>query len=382
MTEQPDWVRAYLLLGKDAGGDLVPILLDADGQMYALLRGADGTGTARTVRVNSSGELYALLKGASGVDVAVDASGYLTTVLKGIDGTSTLRTLLVDASGQAIMVPRGQSGNYLDVDASGFLTAILKGTYGGDLHTIAVDVNGRIEAFMLDAEDQWGSTLRIGNAELAARIGSPKTWDWRGSMFWATDFSNGLGNMIPTLSGTGAAIALSPEYWYSGGYSLKMTGGSTSPFLARAQFYIDHPPSAKCGLEIVFSGLSDYTSIAARFSWYTGNKVYHAEIQKISGGLNTMKYLNSSGTYTIMGNNFEGVNTEMFNHMKIVADLTTFKYIRALWGDTEYDLAGVDVYQFGAGYLNQIIVQIDVVSRSGYNDSKYIDSVLFTVNEP
>jgi len=338
MSEQQDWTRAYLLMAKDGSGNIIPLLVDASGQMYALLRGIDALGAAQTVKVDADGQLYTVLRGASGVDV--------------------------------------------DVDVNGFLTAVLKGELAGVLTTIAVDDQGRLQAFVLDSESQWGDVLKVGNSELAARLGGLKTWDWRGSQFWATDFSRGTGNMISTLSGTGAAIALSPIYWYSGGYSLKMTGGSTASYLSRAQFYIDHPPSTKCGLEVVFSGLTDYTSIAARFSWYKDNKVYHAEIQNVPGGLNNIKYLNSGGTYTVLGNNFEGVNVEMWNHMKIVADISTFQYLRALWGETEVDLAGVDCYQFGAGYLNQIVIQIDVVSRSGNNDVKYIDSILFTVNEP
>jgi len=338
VADFPDWTRATLISGKDGSGNIVPILVDEAGQINILVRGDDGTGTVRTVRVDSLGQLYTVLRGAGGVDIAVDANGNLS--------------------------------------------AVLKGQYAGDLHVIAVDAQGRIEAFGLDSEDQWGQTLCIGNAELAGRLQSPKAWDWRGNVYYQNDFRHGIGNVLKYGGGTGTAIALNATYWINGGYSLKLTGGSDGNLDAYINVLLDHPPSDRLGLEAFFSCTTDFDYIYLKLILYKAGKIYHAGLMLDSVAPPSVKYINSAGVWTTIGTSFVGVSINAFNHMKIVADFSTFKYIRAMWGDTEYDLSAQSVYQPSTGYLNQMIAEFYLKSRSGHNDVCYLDYLICTVGEP
>jgi len=382
MTEQPDWVRAYLLLGKDAGGDLVPILLDADGQMYALLRGADGTGTARTVRVNSSGELYALLKGASGVDVAVDASGYLTTVLKGIDGTSTLRTLLVDASGQAIMVPRGQSGNYLNVDASGFLTAVLKGVYDGTLTTIRVDTSGRIEAFLMDGDDQWGQSIRVGNADLAARLGGLSKYDWRGQVAFQNDFSHGAHSIYTSTSGAGAQIMVTPLYWHTGGYSLWLEGGSDASGYAYFYSGIGPSPSGKVGLAISFCVVNKPDYVRIMLLHETPTQLVYGDVRLDYDNEQIQYYNGSTNAWENAGDFDSYITPYIFNNLKLVIDSTGKTYERILYNSTALTPTTIALEEAAVAGTPRLYYEVWVYSHAGDTDAICVDNVILTVNEP
>ncbi len=142
----PDWTRAFLLLGK-YGETYLPVLLDASGNLYAVFKGDKGGGDLVNIKV--------------------------------------------DANGQLIMIPRGQNGNYLVVDASGYLTTVIKGDYAGALRTVKLDDQGRLSAFVIDSQDAWGQMLQVGNAELAARLGSIVRFDKRGIVMLMDNFDSG-----------------------------------------------------------------------------------------------------------------------------------------------------------------------------------------------
>jgi len=379
--ELPDWIRGTLLLGRDGAGNIIPILVDAAGQINVLLRGEDALGTVRTVRVDNVGQLYAILRGAGGNDVSVDAAGNLAAILKGIDGLGNLRTLLVDAAGQAIMVPRGSSGNYLDVDASGYLTAVLKGLYGGALNTIAVDANGRIEAFGMDAEDQWGKTLSTGNSETAARLGSLRTWDWRGQTVYLCDFRHGIPASTIQLSGAGSALALTPEYSMTSGYSVKLTGGSNLNRYAGLWFKLATNPSTRWGLEVMFSTTPTVESFGIRLAldWGATRKTFG--VRAFTSG-NQLQYWNNAGAWT----NFQVVaftnEADAFKRMKFVADFTTGKYVRCLYDPYAIDMSALSGQASALVGLDYMLVEVLLYSRNTFNDVGYLDSFVVTVNEP
>jgi len=184
----PDWFKSVRLTGK-YGLQLIPVAVDENGNLYAVIKGTDGT-TLRTVKLDVDGSILAKLVGGTidtanvsgavdigsvadkervvsgSVDVgtvndkdrnvkgydgaaykpiAVDADGIMLARLKGFDG-SQLRDVLVDADGQIITVLRGKNGNYVLVDENGYLTSILKGAdRSGNLRNLLVDEEGRIE---------------------------------------------------------------------------------------------------------------------------------------------------------------------------------------------------------------------------------------------
>ena len=277
-----------------------------------------------------------------------------------------------------------ESGNQVGVllDASGNLNCILKGEGATGLQTIAVDENGRLETFILDSQSQWGNVLRIGNAELAARLGSAKNWDWRGDQYFYTDFSKGAGNILKYPAGTGSSISVDPTYWVNGGYSLKLVGGSDGDEWAYFNLYLDHPPSLMMGLEVQISGDLDFDHFYIKLTRYIAGRVYQAALKLAPNGVPDMYILNSSGAWVDVGDSFSGVNIEMFNHMKLVANFDDLTYERVLWGETEVDVSGYDLYQSGTGYLNQVIITCHLQARSGNNDVRYLDYLLCTVNEP
>jgi len=379
--DYPDFTSAVTLLGVDADGDPVLVLVDSAGNLSALLRGEDAAETVRTVKVDDTGQLYAVLRGADDVDVAVDAEGYLTTLAKGIDGASDLHTLAVDASGQLVMVPRGQSGNYMAIDANGYMTAVLKGVRDSVLTTIGVDADGRIEAFGLDAEDQWGSVLKTGNSELAARLGSPVAWDWRGNVLYAQDFGRGYGPVISQTSGTGGAIALGVEYPGESGYALKLTAGSTASHYARIQLSTGANPATRVGAAFRFtiSTNTEYIQIqlvrqkGAESPWAYG---------RIDVANEQLQVYASPGGWTDVQAVDVNLSAFCYGWLKLVIDQESGKYERILYNDVEVDVSAYSYPTTTTSVVGALFAEFQNTGRSGNNDVVYLDQVILTVNEP
>ena len=426
MVELSDWTRGVLLLGQTGPGAYVPVLIDADGNINILLRGADGTGTVRTVKVDGSGQLYAILRGAGGNDVAVDAAGNLAAILKGVKPDTTLATVAldtsgqiimvprgqsgnymlvdasgylsailkgqkpdtslgnvaVDASGQIIMVPRGQSGNYMNVDVNGFLTAVLKGIYDGTLTTIKVDASGRIDAFLMDGADQWGQSIRVGNADLSARLGSLAKYDWRGQVVFANDFSHGVYALFPSLSGTGAKIELTPVYWQQGGYSLWMEGGSDAG--GSAYFYsgIGSSPSGRLGLSISFSLVNKPLYVRIKIMHETATYQRYGDI-RLNYDIGQLEVYNGfSSTWDWSGTIGYLVSPFIFNNLKLVIDAANNKYVRVLYNDTVYTITNFQLKDAASGGNPRFYYEVAIYSNPGDTDAMCLDSVVLTVNEP
>lgn len=288
-----------------------------------------------------------------------------------------------DFTRATLLVGVDSSGNPVGVlvDSDGNLNAILKGQGATGLQTIAVDADGRIEAFILDAESQWGDVLRIGTAELAARLGSLRVWDWRGQTLHSSDFAQGMGNVLKYPDGTGSAITLDPVFWQTGGYSVKLVGGSDGDHYARVDFLIEHPPSLQMGLEACFSYVSNFDDFKIEMRRYLDNKVYIAAIRH-NRSTNRIQYQDSAGAWQDIANPFFLAGGEQFHRLKVVADFDTKKYVRILYADAEYDASALDLYQSGVGYLSTVYCEIKFTSRSGNNDVAYLDSYIVTVNEP
>jgi len=420
----PDFTRAVRLLGIDEAGDLVTVLVDSAGNLGAIVKGlapgdvltavavdADGRivmvpygtttveGTAtvtqaakdreiqgaegetlHTIAVDASGQLLMVPRGQSGYYMAVDADGFLSALAKGIDGGSTLRTLAVDTSGQIIMVPRGQSGNYMAIDASGYMTAVLKGAHDATLTTIGVDANGRIDAFLMDGFDQWGQSLRVGNADLAGRLGSPVVWDWRGNVLYATDFRTGYGPVVATTVGTGGAVAITPERGDYGGYAAKMTAGSDSTQLARVQLLVGINPGTRSGLAVRFSFYSSTGYVELGLRWWA-DPTPRAGSARIDVANELIQVLDSTSTWQTLGSIPVSVGLYCYNWFKLVINQNTGYYERVLYNDTEYDAGDYlcpTTALAGDGAISALLTNY---ARSGLNDIIYLDQIILTVNE-
>jgi len=422
---QEDWLRVIGLYGEDPEGNMVLIQVDADGQLTIPLKGINPDEDLATVKLDANDQLYVMMKGLGDNIVAVDDEGHLSAIMKGeitggelthvrVDGGGQiimvprgqsgyylavdtqghlsaimkgeitggeLTHVRVDAGGQIIMVPRGQSGNYMAVDSSGFITAVLKGKYLEGLETIGLDSEGRISGYLVDDLDLWGQILRVGNAEQAARLGSPVSWDRRGQVQAVFDFSKGFHGVRQVPGAGDGAIELSPTVWQYGGYSVKLIGDKTTPFYSYIGAYMAVPPTDVWGCAINWSAEPTPAYLEMRLEGVIENTFYQGRI-RYDFANTKLQYRKTPPDWVDIGTKDLEIANYIFHRMKVVIDLDNEVFVRVLLNNTQYDMSAALTTSSAPTVGDYARCEVYVYSDDGENDVVYLDTLIFTVKEP
>jgi len=358
-TDLPDGYRISMMVGQDAAGDPVILQVDAAGRIIAVMKGETALGALKTLRTDADGQIIAILKGAAGNNVAVDASGYLASVMKGANGANLI-TLAVDASGNII--------------------GVLKGDYAGALKTLAVDSQGRMLAVLTDPEDVFANPHYMGAAELAARLGTQANFDRRGQLLYQDNFAGGLAPYRTSAAGTGAAVTISGDHAYRGGFSCRLLTGNTSGNTSFIQRAMQGPANWHLGAE---------------FSWAIGNVNVIPEVQIVGNKAGTVytakaRYHYDDGKLQIwVSSAWHDVDsfalaevTDYWHVMKLVVDFDTGQYIRLLVDDEEFDISDHAIgYSAGTDYKYFYVMIANTVSGN-YNRDIYVGHLVITYAEP
>lgn len=219
-------------------------------------------------------------------------------------------------------------------------------------------------------------------SELAVRLGSEVFFDRRGDVFLIDSFENGLGKWELGGGGDGNKQLITAERARSGGYSVKLIGGSTDSWLARMYNYFPYPVLSKWGAEVHFSIGPGIDKVYFIIRQETGTHaklasiLYDRENEKLQYQVGEDDYQDIKTSFLL----YE--NTYLFHVFKLVADLENFKYQRLIVNDVEYDLSAYDMYSFGNVVTKHLEVQILLYSRDLNNDYIYVDNIIITQNEP
>jgi len=333
--------------------------------------------------VDANGYMGAILKATA--DVAVTGTAAVTQEdsvreMQGKEGEN-LRTIAVDGAGQIIMVPRGASGNYLGVDDAGYMTTVIKGAYGALLKTLATDDDGNLVALLTDAGDQWGKKATVGIGELAARLGSPVSWDRRGQVVQMTTFEDGFSHAFPAASGGEGLAELCPSAYQTGGYSCKLTTEAAVDGWASVITYTDFSPSSRVGFEVVFSIESQPDDIQFHCKIYDGTWEHfaYAQLHRVT---NKLQIYNSTPVYTDVCSYYQHPAAQLFYSIKFVIDTSAQRWVRVLAVGTEFDKSAVVSYRAGGGAAPYITLKVKAVEAAGVSHTIYVDRMIITTNEP
>lgn len=281
-----------------------------------------------------------------------------------------------------LLVGQDDDGNPVGilVDASGNINAILKGQGATGLQTIAVDENGRLEVFVLDSESQWGQVLRIGNAELASRLGSPVAWDWRGQVLVSTDFSDGWPSALIAAAGAGAGAEMSPDAWLHGGFSLKLTGPNNPADYAGVSIRTGPNPASRLGLAVAFACSDTPTVLQLSITYQKGGAGYRSRV-RLDFDREQIRVMDHLGVYRDVVEVKPYCNPAYFHSFKFVVDIENGVYVRALLDDVEQDISEWRPVTVGAG-SELLTSAVYLYSHEDTNDYAFIDSIVLTSGEP
>jgi len=278
------------------------------------------------------------------------------------------------------------AGDYIVVAVTdtGQLYALLQGeTAEGDIETVRLDDEGRMSAFVIDSQDAWDRMLTIGNAELAARLGSSVIYDKRGQVLFVESFEGGWYRWKLNKDGLLAAGEITPEAAATGGYCVKLTGGSTLTHFAGIERRVASRPVGRMGLEFSFSVPGSWDYILASLYLFTGALAYIAAVKFVSATGN-LRVLDQVWGYPIVGTGTAlGGYLKWFNTIKIVGDISTGKYTRLMFNNQEIAIP-TNTLKVDDDVTTPpgIMVDIAFYSRLANNDVMYLDDIILTGAEP
>jgi len=243
------------------------------------------------------------------------------------------------------------------------------------------------EMFINDPVDMWGKEHTIGNAELAARLGSPITFDRRGTIWWYDTFDNSAFAWKKTLFGTGASATLSNEYPYVGDGCAKIVHGNTLDDYTIISKNIGSAATSRIGISAVLN----YTAVtniscALAMKASTGTRIIGAAVRVKN---NSLSYGNSTGMSFRIGTEFTEFDAthELSSYsslpLKFVIDVDKEKYVRCMISGDEIDMTGYTPCVTAYGGSREILPHLVVVNIAGAaNNTAYFDNVVLTVEEP
>lgn len=265
----------------------------------------------------------------------------------------------------------------------GSMYALLQGEDAeGALHTVRLDDEGRMSAFVIDSVDAWNRMLTIGNAELAVRLGSTVAYDRRGQVFFMENFEYGWARWTAHLEGVGKAAVLDPTTSASGGYSVKLTAGTTLGKFAYLLYRRGVLPVGRVGIEFSFAVPGTVNWVFLNMSLDNGVAYYRSkflweqatdDLQINVAGLG----MTSVGTAKIVEQ-----HKGRYNTVKMVVDLTTDEYVRLLFNQQEIDISDRAIHPGDPGLRPRITIEAGVYGTGGVDEIVYVDDIILTFAEP
>lgn len=268
------------------------------------------------------------------------------------------------------------------VTEEGNLYVLLQGmTPDDELRTVRLDDEGRLSAFIIDSTDAWGRMLSIGNAELAARLGSPVVYDQDGRVQLIETFEQGLSQWLLSQSGLGADAVITPEYFHNGGYSVKMTGGRT----LEGRIQISHSqgsfPRGKIGLAVAYSAPAPIDRIELELRVYDGTTRHYVRL-KLDDVNNKLFVYDDTPDWQEVGDaNIYTYYAYRFHFVKITADVLTDTYGELRYNQQEIDVSAYSLHTEDSNMPPRMDILLWVYSNAGDNNVVYMDDVILTVEE-
>ena len=218
-------------------------------------------------------------------------------------------------------------------------------------------------------------------AELAARLGSPVTFDRYGDILFLEDFERGLNAWTLDRDGVLSSVELSPDWVYQGRLSCLVNSGTGA--LPRAGITKMLPPvtEQKVGIQATFSIDTENNSLHLNLK-YQADDNYHLFALQYDAPTGRLFYADSGGAYTPFatpGRLYDGADNA--HHMKLIVDLETRKYVRCYVDNQVFDMGSYSPYSFGGGALPYLRARVQVWGDGTTATEVYIDDVFVTMNE-
>lgn len=218
--------------------------------------------------------------------------------------------------------------------------------------------------------------------ELAVRLGSPVSFDRRGNVIWLDDFENNINKWVQYAVGTGGSIGLSNGAARNGAMSAKLITPSDALLAARLYRDFLYPEVGKIGGEISFTINNNLDFFQLGLQFWTETKYTHSLLRYLPSE-KALYYVDSTSVLKVILSNANlFATTPLFHTLKLVVDIKTDKYVRALLDSYYVDMSEIACPTSTGVYTKDFNCQITAMGKAGLNVTIYVDDFILTQNEP
>lgn len=218
--------------------------------------------------------------------------------------------------------------------------------------------------------------------ELAARLGSPVTFDRRGNVMWFDDFEHGPNKWAISLTGSGGSVAITNEKARTGAVSCKVITGNVTNNYADIIHREPYPVLSRLGLEYSLLTTEDKAVLYFILYIYTGTYQHSAGI-RYNLETHTWQYRNSSGIWTTLPSTARLTQSiYLFHTVKLVIDPDTLKYVRFIADNVAYDMSALSYRHVTDPSDPLIYIDLAFYPTEDVSKTIYYDDVILTQNEP
>jgi len=235
----------------------------------------------------------------------------------------------------------------------------------------------------------WGRTSGLKTTypmtdlgELAARLGSPITFDRRGDVVFFDSFEDGLSQWAPTHDTHGTTVTPSGQYSRTGGFSVEVALAGNANAYASLPRRQPTPVAGKLGVEYSATALSLAGKLLIELYVYDGS-VAHEFSLNYDSDADALSIRTPAGAYTTIATGVNLYSTPgLFHTLKLVVDIENDAYVRAIVDSTTYDLSAYGPRLDANSTTPHTYLAVWVYNDVAVAHTVWLDDLIFTQNEP
>lgn len=218
-------------------------------------------------------------------------------------------------------------------------------------------------------------------AELAARLGSPVTYDRRGNVLWLYAFEHGLG-LVETANSASSVAALSTTRSEVGPFSCRLTTHTAADAWAYALRRVPRPVLSRVGFQVSVNFNNDNGLFQVDLAEYDGSAFNRARLRIDMDNRELQVNDAAAGWVAIATGLPDYTDAPYFIHMKLVVNLSDHTYVRAVVDNTEYDLSAYTMSASAGTTSPHLFCRAYLANAVASAAQVWVDSLIVTGSEP
>lgn len=218
-------------------------------------------------------------------------------------------------------------------------------------------------------------------AELAARLNSPVSYDRSGRLIWMTTFEHGLQGAVPGVDSVDSVYEVSSAQSHYSPFSLTLNPSSDEGSYVEWGTIVEFIEEGKVALEAVFAHDSNPYGIRLKLLYFDGSTQQRAELH----------YDPQTGDWTVRTGEttwetiLEGYKLQQgktcWNHVKLVVDFQESTYVRVQIGRRVVKIEEYEVYSLDSENLGQMVCRFMAYGGTEFHAAVYLDAIIVTQAE-